>query len=206
MSEIMAALTRSEKTGRSGLVLVSIIFFMPFASVIPALVTGSAQEDGLLLPYIYVLVVFFPFWFIPAYMIVQTFIRSKNPEKSKAWKRLQASGYLGMFVSTIDNELVDPATVNYLGEDKKRVLFFSLTPSWIVFISSRGNAVIHRRSELMQVSLSLANFHHQSTSNRKRINLYFAEGFKFSTARESEEVARIMEILQQELPHVKYVR
>jgi len=103
-----------------------------------------------------------------------------------------------MFVSTVDRELADPATISHHYDPN--FFRFWLTPKWFILISSK-KSVICDRSEVRRAAV-----YYVSGPNGASPFLYvfLNNGSKrgLKTAVKRDSIPQVMRILKQEMPHI----
>jgi len=205
LRNIISAISKAEKIGISKFVVFSAAFFIGFVGALVGVISQLGEypqpEPYIWIIQISILIVLFLGVIIPAGMALGKIIRSSNPKRSRAWKRLVDTNNEDKFVSSIDSELSDISTLSH-HDDDFRFLRFWLTPNWLILISERGS-VIHRRERLVRAYLEIPLI---SASNSRGVHaehiyLQFDDGTRVDTRCGSDNHAKIMAILKQAVPN-----
>ena len=222
MEEILEAISKAEMRSALYRVLFVSIFTISSLSVLSAGIFMLLNNDDGYYP---ILLIYGTFvasagFGVPTFInfraMVRKFHGAKSPKESTAFKNLEENGLYYEFNSTIDAELNDANTVCYKSDmpmqygdgRRKGFLYLWITPAWIIVVSDSGlmlgnginpmlGSFIQKHKNLTRVQLVMLN------RNNSGIGFGFNNGGRSLISSRYNHKA-ILEILQKELPNVKY--
>jgi len=205
LNNVLSSISKAERMGISMFLAFSIVSLMAFVGMLAGVISQLSEypqpEPVVWVLQILITMILFLCGVVPGIMALGKVVRSSNPQRSRAWKRLVQANEVNEFVSSIDGELSDVTTLSH-HDDVFRFLRFWLTPSWLILVSERAT-VIHRRARLVRVYLKIPPISTSSSRSRFAEHIYFQfdDGTSIDTRCGPDNHAKIMTIIKQAMPN-----